>query len=345
MTTRLVRQLPPRIVTHTGRFGLMGEGLLVESDSAAVLDAAREAFGRFPDPGAVDDPLVVRLFVDPPGDGTGERPSDEGGRPGRPWAEPRYLADRHLFQVDLAGGGTATSDQRLGVAVGRVSAAVAADAPFLRQMVVEAMALSLLPARGHIAVHASCVVLHGVAVMLQAAAGTGKSTLAYAAARRGFVVLAEDVVFVRPSRGPGRPQLWGSPWRLHLLPDAPSLFPELAGLETHRQMNGEWKLEVDLASRSSAGVTPSASAGPQVILERGPGSGDAIRRLSPAEAAAAFEVLWPWGIPWDASREATARALRERGVYRVRMSGTPDEAVDLLEELVNRVLASEAGAG
>jgi hypothetical protein len=275
----------------------------------------------------------------------GERPSDRSQRSGRSWVEPRYLAERHLFQVDLAGEGAATSDQRLGVAVGRVSAAVASDAPFLRHMVVEAMALSLLPARGLFAVHASCVVRHGVALMLQAAAGTGKSTLAYAAARRGFAVLAEDVVFVRPGRGSGRPELWGSPWRLHLLPDAPSLFPELTGLETHRQMNGEWKLEVDLASRYPAGVTPSALAGPQVILERGPGSGDAIRRLSAAEAAAAFEVLWPWGIPWDAPREATARALRGQGVYRLRMSGTPDEAVDLLEELVDRVLASETGAG
>jgi hypothetical protein len=188
------------------------------------------------------------------------------------------------------------------------------------------------------------VVRDGVALMLQAAAGTGKSTLAYAAARRGFGVLAEDVVFVRPGRDGDRPELWGSPWRLHLLPDAPALFPELAGLDSRRQMNGEWKLEVDIAGRYPGSAVPHAIAGPQVLLERGPREGDPIRRLSPEEALDAFEVLWPWGLPWDAGRESTAAALRDQGVYRVRMSGSPDEAVDRLTELVDRVRSSEAGA-
>ena len=106
--------------------------------------------------------------------------------------------------------------------------------------------------------------------MIQAEAGTGKSTLAYAATRRGLGVLAEDVVFVRPDPSGGPPGLWGSPWRLHLLPDAPALFPELAGLDSRRQMNGEWKLEIDVVARFPGAPTPHAPVGPQVLARTRP---------------------------------------------------------------------------
>lgn len=348
MSTRLDRQLPHPRATLEARYGLMGEHLLVQSDDPAVLAAAADAFGRYAVPRDDMPPLIVRLFVDrerrPSRRSSGGRaPRTAPGTPGTPASiAPRYLADGHLFLIDLADHGAAVADQRAGIATGRVSETITADVPHLRYTVVEAMALSLLASRGYVAVHASCVVRDGVAVMLQAPAGTGKSTLAYAALRRGFGILAEDVVFVRPDRRGGVPAVWGAPWRLHLLPDAPALFPELAGVDSARQLNGEVKLEVDVAGRYPAAMATSATAGPQVLLERGPSQGAPIRRLEPLEARDAFQVLWPWGIPWDERYEATATALRDQGVFRLRMSGTPDEAVDLLEQLVRHARSADS---
>jgi hypothetical protein len=285
-------------------------------------------------PAASGAPLVLRLVVDEASD-PGDVPVIRD--PARPaaadggWAAPHYLADGPLFLIDLRGEGVATADLAHGSAAGRVSHALAADLPYLRHTVVEALGLSMLAGRGYIAVHAACLVVDGVGVVIQAPAGTGKSTLAYAAARRGIGVLAEDAVFARLAEDDGA-ELWGAPWRLHLLPDAPGLFPELRGLERRRQMNGEWKLEVDVAASFPSVAVPCAPAGPQVLLRRGTGPG--LRHLDAGEALDAFTAIWPWGLPWSSDLEAVAAALRGQGVIELQVTGPPDAALDQLLDAV-----------
>ncbi|MEZ4646066.1 MAG: hypothetical protein R3E31_25660 [Chloroflexota bacterium] len=94
---------------------------------------------------------------------------------------------------------------------------LAQDVSFVRHTFIESMPQILLGGRGYVAVHAACVVKNGVSLMLCAPAGTGKSTLAFTCLRHGYQILAEDVVQVQATPPM---QLWGLPWKFHLLPDA-----------------------------------------------------------------------------------------------------------------------------
>jgi hypothetical protein len=160
-----------------------------------------------------------------------------------------------------------------------------------------------------------------------------------ACARRGFGVFAEDAVFVRVR--PSGLELWGLPWTQRLLPDARDLFPELAGVEARPQANGESKVEVDLDVVYPGRAVPSAKPGPIVLIERGTAGGTRIEALDPSEEA--IEVLWPWDEGWTADHERGAELLGAGGLYRLHMNGTPDEAVDALEGLLDGLTRPTGG--
>ena len=316
-------QLPTLVPTIEAHFGLMAEPLLFRTNDPLLLAAAERAYGRFavPDGGV---PLEVRLLVDAKGP-----PAD---------FDPRQLRPRvqaHLHTINLDARNHAVVDLERGVAVGTVTPEVARDADFVRYAFVEAMGLSMLGrARGYVAIHASAVVHRGRATILQGPAGAGKSTLAMACARLGFGVLAEDVVFARWA-GTGV-ELWGAPWIQRLLPDAVDHFAELAGVVPRLQVNGEHKIEIDLEHLRPGAAQPSAPAGAVVLLARGSGGSTRIETLGTAEAAAAFEVLWPWGDGWSAGHERIVRTLLDDGVARLHMNGTPEQAAEALTGWLDR---------
>ncbi|HEX5588932.1 MAG TPA: hypothetical protein VFX65_01395, partial [Candidatus Limnocylindrales bacterium] len=241
----------------------------------------------------------------------------------------------HLLSISLGPANRAVVDVGHGFGTATIGPELAAAPGLLRYAFVEAMALAMCTGgRGYVPVHASCVVRDGIGIVLQAPAGTGKSTLALACARRGWGLLAEDVVFARPIDGPGggdEPELWGLPWTQRLLPDATRFFPELGRPVPTRQQNGEQKLEIDLDVHLPGAAVPRALAGPVVLLVRGSGGPSRGEWLSPAEGAAEVEVLWPWDGGWTEGHERTAARLLDHGVLRLHLNGSPDEAVDALE--------------
>lgn len=342
---RRVSQLRVAPAPLVRRYGLLAERLEVRTNDPRVLAAADAAFGRFSLPVA-GTPLALRLVVRGP-DVPGERrPPDLPDTDRIPGIHRlRYDTAGHLFSIELGAANRAMVDVAHGFATGGVSPALADDGELLRSAFVEAMALAMLTGgRGYVPVHASCVVRDGVGVILQAPAGTGKSTLAFACARRGLGLLAEDVVFARPIDGPGGVgplELWGMPWIQRLLPDAARFFPELAGRTARRQWSGEQKLEVDLDAHAPGAGTPRAAAGPVVLLTRGAGGPTRADWLSPDEDPADIEVLWPWEAGWTPEHDRTAARLLDHGVVRLRMNGTPEEAADALEQALS---AGPAGA-
>jgi hypothetical protein len=319
---RRLPQLPIARPTLERRFGLMAEGLRFETNDPALLDAAEASFGRFPLPPAGRDDLILRLFSE-------SRPAEAG--------TPSSIVNRThgpLYIVARGAGDIAVSDLEAGVAIGFVDTATAADMRAVRYGFIEAMALSMLSrARGYMAIHAAGVVRDGVGIVIQGPAGAGKSTLAIACARRGFGVLAEDVVFVRVT--PSDIEFWGMPWTQRLLPDARAFFPELTSLEDRRQPNGEMKLEVDLDVAFPGLAVPTAAPGPIVLLERGTGGATRVEALDPEVEP--LEVLWPWDGGWTADHERGSRRLTDRGLFRLHMNDSPDEAVDVLEALLDRL--------
>lgn len=308
-------------------FGLMGETLLFQTNAAALLEAATEAFGRFPLPNPVsENPLVVRLFVN-------EASSDDLHPTAEAHPQPIFSTQGHIFSMVVGADNLGIADLKQGYACGYVSSQVAADRAFVRYTFIEGLGFAMLSInRGYVPIHAACVVKDGVAVILQASAGTGKSTLAYACTKRGYQLLAEDVVHVKIG-GP-QLQLWGAPWKFHLLPDTKAFFPELAEYQPQLQMSGEWKLELDMENHFPGSTVVCANPGPVVMLHRGKPGETRLEYLPTETAHRKFEVLWPWDSGWTAQHEGEITKLISDGAYALYMNGSPNEAVDILDQLL-----------
>ena len=302
-------------------YGLMAEAVRFETNDPALAAAADASFGRFPKPADDGAPLVVRLFSEPV-------PSDA------PTLGP--VINRTAGNLYLITGGShdlAVADLDAGVGHGFVSEATARDDAAVRYSFIEGMALAMLArSRGYFVLHAAGVVRGDRGFVLQGPAGAGKSTLAMACARRGFRVFAEDAVFVRVR--PNTIEWWGMPWVQRLLPDARTLFPELAGLPDHVRPNGESKIEVELERLLPGSTVPCAAPGPIVLLSRADGGPTRLEPVGAADAAESLEVHWPWDGGWSEAHERGAAMLGESGVFRLHVNGSPDEAVDVLEGLV-----------
>ncbi len=255
-------------------FQPLGRVLLLETDSEAVLDLARDTFGRFGPaaPDAVPD-ITLRL--------------ETGGVP-------------------------------------------PADLPSYRSNVLLYGFLSQLRDHGLMAVHGSALVKNGHAALLRGPSGTGKTTLAYAGARRRLRLLAEDVVWIDHRDGVWR----GVPWLVHLMPDAERLFPELAGRPAVFESAGRMKLEVDLDTVRPGSAAVSARPGPVVLLDRAAGPESALERLEPAGALG----LWrrcPAGTEEDfPDYERLVQTLLSAGAWRLRLGTDLEMALDLVEALL-----------
>ena len=328
MPFRRFGELSIPVPTLERRYGLMAETLRFETNDPALLAAADASFGRFAVPVDGREALVVSLFTEPGRSGSPGADDDA-------WTITEVINRTYGSRYVTTGGSrdVSVSDVDAGIAVGFVSPATARDAATVRYTFLEGMALSLLPrGRGYLVLHAAGVVWGDSGILIAGRAGAGKSTLAMACARRGFGVFAEDAVFVRARSA--TLELWGIPWVQRLLPDAAAFFPELSEIPPRRQPNGETKIEVDLDRVQPGRAVPCAMAGPILLLARDTGGPTRIEPVKDATAHDALEIHWPWDGGWSAPHDHAAELLAGRRVHQLHMNGTPDEAVDAIERLM-----------
>ena len=248
-------------------FQPFGFKLRLYTNSAAILAAAEVSFGRF---GTVQ-PAAKPDFTF----WLGEQAGANG-----PLRRPSFrLAGAYAHQT-MGDAARLVADVEKGVVEGVFSRSVLSQQSFFRFHFLELAFFVMLAPRGLMGVHGAALAYEGRAILLRAQSGGGKTTLAYAGARRRFQALAEDVVWIDVERQ----VWWGMPWSFHLLPDARRLFPELAPYQPLLQTNGELKLEVDLESIRPGSTVTAARPGPVVLLERLPGGRS---RLEPLDLAAA----------------------------------------------------------
>lgn len=303
-------------------FHPMGLTLRLVTDSPAVQAAAEDAFAGFGAATSTDFPdFTLRLFAHPVEDEV-------------PLRTLMRAEGRFVYQT-AGRGSTLVLDREGGEGFGYFSPQVLADRVFFRWHFLDLALFFFLEGRGFLGIHGAALARGGRALLLRAPSGAGKSTLVYAASRRRFCALAEDLAWIAP----GGATVWGMPWTFHLLPDAARLFPELArtgeGVREHVQHNGEDKLAVDLERMRPGSTTPAATPAGVIFLRRDPGAGSRLEPVAPGEA-------WTEWLAGAASRERSAPEYDRRAgdllgavpAYRLTLGDDLEEALDLLEPLV-----------
>ncbi|HEX9371248.1 MAG TPA: hypothetical protein VF897_09585, partial [Roseiflexaceae bacterium] len=291
-------------------FPLLGLPLEIRSNSAAVIAAAERSFSQWRglEPGLIEaaEPLIVTIVV--------HRLADSCQQSKLKTQNSRLKT--HFIQrvhgscfIAASGANLLTAQMDRGVALASVTPDLVADDLALRYHIIECLALLLASWRDRTPVHAGAVVHAGRALLLVGPSAAGKSTLCYACLRAGFQLLAEDVVYVGMRAGL---RLWGNPWRIHLLPDARRLFPELAGRAPEIQANGKRKLAVDVAAFGADRVRRHVERAAVCLIERHSGQASAAELIDPQCAANALTSLREAGFDLHQDTPAVAAALAER---------------------------------
>jgi hypothetical protein len=229
---------------------------------------------------------------------------------------------------------------------GSVSAGLVATGDHFRRRFLETLVLSIVRRFDRHPVHASAVARGDAALLFIGPSGTGKSTLAYAAARAGLDVLSEDTVFVQ--RSPGL-RVWGRPGAIHLPADATRHFPELSGLAPVLLPTGKFKLVIgpgDIALATERTSADRVRVVERTFVDRArvcivTRSQNADCTVEPLGAAEIEEALMSPPEPGfdhfsDEERRAVARSLAAPGGWKLCVGPHPGDAVGAMREMLDR---------
>jgi serine kinase of HPr protein (carbohydrate metabolism regulator) len=197
---------------------------------------------------------------------------------------------------------------------------------------VDALVYVLLELNYITSLHAGCVAWEGAGVLLHGESGMGKSTLAYACARRGWTYISDDSSSVLWDGGR---TVIGEPHRFRFRAEAPELFPELRGRTVGYQLDRKPTIEVytaDLPIRTA----PECRVEHIAFLERRPGVRAGISRVGREEALERLQQdMAAYDPELDARRREAVESIAAAPAFELRYSDC-EEGVSLLEEVVRR---------
>lgn len=315
---------------HAAVISVLGLPVRFEADRAEVIDVALDAFGqgrRFAEAPGVpsSDSVTIRFF---------EHSGDEGREEHPPITY--YRPDRERLVITTPGS-VGVGDTRRREALAWVTQALVRDREQFRYSFLEALTLALLTGLDRHPVHAAAVARNGAALLLAGPSGIGKSTLAYACARDGLAVLADDVVYLESGLEPGDSlRVWGLPRYIHLPPDAPSLFQELGHQEPRILANGKSKIVI----RTGVEGDPAVSSADRVglcVLSRG--STAALSRLGTDRALAALtdDLDQGFDVFHDTTEGAVRRLVEAGKAWLLELGSGPREALPYLYEMFDEL--------
>ncbi|MEO8657528.1 MAG: hypothetical protein ABI693_03620 [Bryobacteraceae bacterium] len=298
----------------------LGFPLILETTSARILEAAKESWGSceklFHRP-----PIRVRAGV--------------SGNQDQPIAwPPTFRSNVHLLSITGDGGNIAAVDLKTGFAFSWVTEEVAAQRDEYRYFFLEAMVYSLLSGKYLAAIHAACVERNGRGLLLCGETSAGKSSLAYACARRGWTYVSDDAINI--VRGSKALALVGNCFSLRLRPDAPELFPELLHYLARRRPNGKTNLELRPAELDGFKLSMTSRPSRLMFLNRRRGASPIISPINAEEALKRLSSLPPYGPPslhraWMRSISGLVKQLTAAEFTYSNL----DEAVSRLEEVMD----------
>lgn len=318
---------------HEVTLPVLGVPVRFRSNSQDVLGVVEHAFGswralwRHPEVVAADGPTVTLVLHE----------GDEG-----PHQLPRIRyrmpdADRIIA---LTPGSVAVADLGRGDAVAYVTAALIEGGLALRYGMIEGFTLVLVEGKDRQPVHAAMIAQDGVGLLLAAPPGTGKSTVAYAAASRlGWCLLTDDAAYVQldPFR------VWGIPSRVFLPTDARTRFPELATATETVLANGDTKIAVDVQPPVAPFSVPMTERVGVCLLTRERG-GVAASRVGPEEVHRVLEADLAAELDLLGPRMTRAlERLAANGGWRVNLSANPEEALPVFAQILKERSAVAEG--
>jgi hypothetical protein len=207
----------------------MGIQVEIETNSAAVQSAAAQMWGRYP-PVRGNSSVTFRIAV-------ADRCASVPPRASTP------LGQAHLVSMVHGPDNFAACDLRASFGFAWLTQDVANDSAYLRYHFLEPAVYLMINALHFSPVHASCVALNGRALVLCGDSGAGKTTLAYACAKRGWTYLSDDATHVVRDRSDRT--VVGRPFSIRFRDTAQNIFPELNAWPVQRRPNGKLDLEID----------------------------------------------------------------------------------------------------
>ncbi len=297
------------------RYYPYGVPLLLRTNSPLILEAAAQSWGHF-EQGFDDAPVELHLGV------TG---SAEGPAP----LPPVYRSRKHVLTITGDAEHFGVCDFETGFGYGWLTPRALDDLAAVRFFYLEALGYSLVSDRRLAPVHGACVSWKGKGVLLCGDSHAGKSTLAYACARRGFTYSSDDGSFL--IRGDGGCTVLGNPNSIRFRPSATGLFPELSQFPPLLRSNGKLAIEVPTASLPMQGIAYRTQVEQLVFLNRVTGFTSA--QLLPFSKETALAYL---ERSLNIGRESTLRE-QQQSLHRLLNCGVFELLYENLDAAVDRL--------
>lgn len=294
----------------------LGFSLHIGTNSERVLEAARTEWSPWPTPDAPLPEFKIHVRV-------------SGASPTRPPASIFQARDQ-LFAIISDSANLGIGDTRTGTASAWLASTAVEDSAWLQYHFLDALAFQLITSAHLTPIHASCVSRNGRATLLAGDSHAGKSSLAYACARRGWTYLSDDSCPLL-RRCAAEHVVLGTPHSLRLRPDSPRLFPELAQFPPTLRGNGKFVLQIPTFSLPIQ-TAPTGHAARFILLDRRDGPARLSRIEKPRAREQCEQHFYHWDPPIAAAQYAAFDTMLDGLEVLSLEYSNLDEAIDLLEK-------------
>lgn len=210
----------------------MGFPVEIETNSPQILEAARQAWGRYPRLSG-GSPVRIQVSVG----------SSEGIAAPLPLEFPVVSFDAQWVTIRHCADNYANGDLAAGLGEVHLTEDRAADLDYVNYYFLKPLTYLLLAPPHFAFVHAACVALHGRAAILCGDAAAGKTCLAFACARQGWTFVSGDATHLLHKATDF--SIAGRPFSIRFRESARDLFPELRAWPSRIRPNLKAAIEVD----------------------------------------------------------------------------------------------------